>query len=105
MKCDDFNPHSFPTTENEPKKVARVMFDFQAVARNELAVKKGDLVLVRRTVNHNWVEVEDCSSGLVVSSGHLPLTLQKKLSNLSSLGFRATLLSGPGAAGNRSSQV
>lgn len=47
--------------------MARVIYDFQAMGRNELAVKKGDHVLVRRTVNHNWVEVEDCSSGLVVS--------------------------------------
>lgn len=47
--------------------VARVIYDFQALGRNELAVKKGDLVTIRRSINSNWVEVEDCSSGLVVS--------------------------------------
>lgn len=51
--------------ENEPKKMARVIYDFQAMGRNELAVKKGDLVRVRKSVNPNWVEVEDVSSGLV----------------------------------------
>lgn len=36
------------------------------MARNELAVKKGDLVTIRKIINSQWVEVEDCSSGLVV---------------------------------------
>lgn len=42
------------------------MYDFQAMARNELAVKKGDLVTIRKQINQQWMEVEDCSSGLVV---------------------------------------
>lgn len=46
--------------------MARVMYDFQAMARNELAVKKGDLVTIRKQINQQWMEVEDCSSGLVV---------------------------------------
>ena len=46
--------------------MARVIYDFQAMGRNELAVKKGDQVIVRKSVNPNWVEVEDGSSGLVV---------------------------------------
>ncbi|KAJ6222018.1 hypothetical protein RDWZM_000563 [Blomia tropicalis] len=55
----------FTDKENEPKKMARVIYDFQAMGRNELAVKKGDQVIVRKSVNPNWVEVEDGSSGLV----------------------------------------
>lgn len=54
-------------TENEPKKLARVIYDFHAQNQNELSVKKGDLVIVRKTVSYNWVEVEDSASGLVVS--------------------------------------
>lgn len=46
--------------------MARVIYDFHAQSRNELAVKKGDLVIVRKTVSLNWVEVEDSASGLVV---------------------------------------
>lgn len=60
---------SFSTKSSESSggKVARVMYDFQAMAKNELAVKKGDLVSVRKNINQQWVEVEDCSSGLVVN--------------------------------------
>lgn len=47
--------------------MARVIYDFHAQDRNELAVKKGDLVIVRKEINPNWVEVEDNSSGLLVS--------------------------------------
>lgn len=47
--------------------MARVIYDFHAQSQNELAVKKGDLVIVRKTVSYNWVEVEDSASGLVVS--------------------------------------
>jgi hypothetical protein len=36
------------------------------MATRELSVKKGDLVLINRSVNHNWVEVEDTYSGLIV---------------------------------------
>ena len=46
--------------------MAKVLYDFQAMARNELAVKKGDLVTIRKLINQQWMEVEDCSSGLVV---------------------------------------
>ncbi len=48
------------------RKLARVLFDFLALATRELSVKKGDLVLINRPVNHNWVEVEDTYSGLIV---------------------------------------
>jgi sorbin and SH3 domain-containing protein 1 len=47
------------------RKLARVLFDFLALATRELSVKKGDLVLINRPVNHNWVEVEDTYSGLI----------------------------------------
>ncbi|UXI19766.1 uncharacterized protein NH340_JMT05709 [Sarcoptes scabiei] len=54
-----------PNKDSTKSSIARVLFDFQAKARNELAVKKGDLVAIRRDINAQWVEVEDCSSGLV----------------------------------------
>ena len=46
--------------------MARVLYNFQALAARELSVKKGDLVLINKPVNHNWVEVEDTDSGLIV---------------------------------------
>ena len=51
-------------------KLARVMYDFHALASRELSAKKGDIVIIRRPVNHNWAEVEDPQSGLKVSSVH-----------------------------------
>ncbi|RWS09395.1 uncharacterized protein B4U79_04172 [Dinothrombium tinctorium] len=44
--------------------LARVIFDFHALSPRELSIKKGDIVIVHRPVNHNWVEVEDSQSGL-----------------------------------------
>lgn len=55
--------------------MAKVLYDFQAMARNELAVKKGDLVTIRKLINQQWMEVEDCSSGLVVNIHLIFLTL------------------------------
>lgn len=49
-------------------KVARVLYDFYALAARELSVKKGDLVVVHRPIDHNWVEVEDSQSGLKVEN-------------------------------------
>ena len=34
--------------------MAKVLYDFQAMARNELAVKKGDLVTIRKLINHSF---------------------------------------------------
>lgn len=41
-----------------------MLYDFRAVYGRELSVKKGDIVIVIRSVNGNWVEVEDIESGL-----------------------------------------
>lgn len=49
-------------------KLARVMYDFNALASRELSAKKGDILIIRRPVNHNWAEVEDPQSGLKVRS-------------------------------------
>lgn len=52
-------------------KLARVMYDFHALASRELSAKKDDIVIIRRPVNHNWAEVEDPQSGLKVRiKGH-----------------------------------
>nr|XP_027198157.1 ras guanine nucleotide exchange factor R-like isoform X3 [Dermatophagoides pteronyssinus] len=64
-------PTSISTKEPTTGKMAKVLYDFQAMARNELAVKKGDLVTIRKLINQQWMEVEDCSSGLV---GFVPRT-------------------------------
>lgn len=58
----------FVITENSAlqRKLARVLYDFNALANRELSVRKGDLVLINKPVNHNWVEVEDTYSGLIV---------------------------------------
>ena len=47
-------------------RLARVLFDFHALSSREISVKKGDIVIIQRAVNHNWVEVEDSQSGLKV---------------------------------------
>lgn len=44
--------------------LARVLYDFHALSSRELSVKKGDIVIIERPINHNWVEVEDSQSGL-----------------------------------------
>lgn len=48
-------------------RLARALFDFHALSSREISVKKGDVVIIQRPVNHNWVEVEDTLSGLKVS--------------------------------------
>ncbi|RWS30325.1 sorbin and SH3 domain-containing protein 2-like isoform X28, partial [Leptotrombidium deliense] len=52
------------TSQLEHNLLARVLFDFHALSSRELSAKKGDIVIVHRPVNHNWVEVEDSQSGL-----------------------------------------
>jgi hypothetical protein len=48
--------------------LARVLFDFHALSAKEISVKKNDVVIVKRPINHNWVEIEDPESGLKVIS-------------------------------------
>lgn len=48
-------------------QLARAMFDFHALSPRELSLKKGDVVIVRKPIDHNWLEVEDAQSGLKVS--------------------------------------
>lgn len=98
----------FAPTENVPKKAARVTHDFQAMNSNELAVKKGDLVAVRRNINAHWVEVEDCSSGLVVRERVTSIVfhdVSNSCLSSSPLGFRAEDLPGYGAKGCGPGQV
>ncbi|XP_046908273.2 uncharacterized protein LOC124489911 isoform X3 [Dermatophagoides farinae] len=71
VALDRYDRRPLYTTKEPTGKMARVMYDFQAMARNELAVKKGDLVTIRKQINQQWMEVEDCSSGLV---GFVPRT-------------------------------
>lgn len=52
------------TSELSKALLAKVLYDFRAVYGRELSVKKGDIVIVIRSVNNNWVEVEDIESGL-----------------------------------------
>lgn len=47
-------------------QLARVLFDFHAQSPRELSVKKGDILIIRRPIDHNWLEVEDSQSGLKV---------------------------------------
>ena len=42
------------------------MFDFHALSSKEISIKKHDIVIVKRAINHNWVEIEDPESGLKV---------------------------------------
>lgn len=49
-------------------RLARVLFDFHALSSRELSVKKGDIVIIHRPINHHWVEIEDTQSGLKVKS-------------------------------------
>ena len=42
-----------------------MIYDFHPQNPNEIAVKKGEFITVRKTINQNWVEVEDPNSGLV----------------------------------------
>ena len=32
---------------------------------HEISVQKGDIVILRRQIDYNWVEIEDCQSGLI----------------------------------------
>ena len=59
----------FPTDGNLRQSIplARVIFDFHALSSREISVHKGDIVIVLRPIDHNWVEVEDTQSGLKVS--------------------------------------
>lgn len=50
--------------------LARVLFNFHALSSREISVRKGDIVIIHRPVNHHWVEVEDSQSGLKVSIYH-----------------------------------
>jgi len=45
-------------------QLARVLYDFHAQSPRELSVKKGDILILRRPIDHNWLEVEDSQSGL-----------------------------------------
>lgn len=47
-------------------QLARAMFDFHALSPREIAMKKGDVVIIRKVIDHNWLEVEDAQSGLKV---------------------------------------
>lgn len=51
------------------KLFAKVLRDFRAVRHNEISVKRGDIVIIRRQIDYNWVEIEDCQSGLI---GYVP---------------------------------
>ena len=53
-------------TEVEKMRLARVLFNFHALSPREISVEKGDIVIIQRAVNHNWVEIEDSQSGLKV---------------------------------------
>jgi SH3 domain len=48
--------------------LARVLFDFNALSSREISVQKGDIVIVHRPIDHNWIEIEDSQSGLKVSN-------------------------------------
>lgn len=52
--------------EIRQKLFAKVLRDFRAVRENEISVKKGDIVIISRPIDHNWLEIEDTSSGLKV---------------------------------------
>lgn len=47
-------------------QLARAMYDFHALSPREISVKKGDVVIIRKAIDHNWLEVEDAQSGLKV---------------------------------------
>lgn len=46
------------------------MYDFHAITSREIAMKKDDIVILRKQIDPNWVEIEDPASGL---RGLLPL--------------------------------
>lgn len=48
-----------------------MLYDFRAAYGREISVKKGDIVIVIRSVDNNWVEVEDIENGL---KGFVPRT-------------------------------
>ena len=58
------NYFSLGSSELSKALLAKVLYDFRAVYGRELSVKKGDIVIVIRSINSNWVEVEDIESGL-----------------------------------------
>lgn len=47
------------------KLFAKVLRDFRAVRANEISVQRGDIVIIRKQIDYNWVEIEDCQSGLI----------------------------------------
>lgn len=47
-------------------QLARAMFDFHALSPAELSLKKSDVVIIKKPIDHNWLEVEDAQSGLKV---------------------------------------
>ena len=51
--------------EIRKKLFAKVLRDFRAVRANEISVQKGDIVIIRKQIDYNWVEIEDCQSGLI----------------------------------------
>ncbi|KAK4336868.1 hypothetical protein RND71_043903 [Anisodus tanguticus] len=51
--------------EIKKKIFAKVLRDFRAVRENEISVQKGDIVIIRKQIDFNWVEIEDCQSGLI----------------------------------------
>lgn len=45
-------------------RFGRALFDFQAKSDRELSLKRGDLIEMLDFLDHTWVHVEDCQSGL-----------------------------------------
>lgn len=51
--------------EMRRKLFAKVLRDFRAVRPNEISVQRGDIVIIRKQIDWNWVEIEDSQSGLI----------------------------------------
>jgi CRISPR/Cas system-associated protein Cas5 (RAMP superfamily) len=54
-------------SEIRHKVFAKVLRDFRASRDNEISVRKGDIVIISRQIDQNWVEIEDTQSGLKVT--------------------------------------
>lgn len=58
-----------PSSSRQTPRFGRALFDFVAVAGEELSMRHGDLVELLEPTGHEWVRVEDCQSGL---QGYVP---------------------------------
>jgi len=67
-------------------QLARAMYDFHALSPRELSMKKGDVVIIRKPIDHNWLEVEDAQSGLKVRNLFISL-LKKAMTRFSCKGI------------------